>query len=77
MVSRIETKVGIRAESSFRMWVFGFAMERRLASIGSTPARLRSLLGRSWGYSTRRCGPVVGAIAGFDGYRISTPLAVA
>ena len=33
--------------------------------------------GRSWGYSTRRCGPVVGAIAGFEGERISTPLAVA
>ena len=33
--------------------------------------------GRSWGYSTRRCGPVVGAIAGFDGERIKTPLAVA
>ena len=31
--------------SSFRMWVFGFAMERRLSSIGSTPARVRSLLG--------------------------------
>ena len=33
--------------------------------------------GRSWGYSTRRCGPVVGAIAGFEGDRIRTPLAVA
>ena len=32
--------------------------------------------GRSWGYSTRRCGPVVGAIAGFEGDRINTPLAV-
>ena len=30
--------------SSFRMWVFGFAMERRLASIGST----RLAFGRSW-----------------------------
>ena len=30
--------------SSFRMWVFGFAMERRLTSIGST----RLAFGRSW-----------------------------
>ena len=35
-----------------------------------------SLLGDPWGYSTRRCGPVVGAIAGFEGKRIKTPLAV-
>ena len=41
------------------------------------PARVRSLLGDPWGYSTRRCGPVVGAIAGFEGDRIRTPGAVA
>ena len=39
----------------------------------------RLAFGRSGGfrgYSTRRCGPVVGAIAGFEGKRIKTPLAV-
>ena len=37
-------------------------------------ARARPAFG---GYWTRRCGAVVGAIAGFDGERIKTPLAVA
>ena len=36
-----------------------------------------ALPGLPGGYSTRRWGSVVGAIAGFEGKRIKTPLAVA
>ena len=51
-------------ESSFRMWVFGFAMERRLASIGSTLARVRSLLDDPLGLLQDRAGQTGEGITG-------------